>query len=487
MNKLAAAAVISLLAQSVQAQRINFNSYDLPSLGAAAVGGLREDIPAPVSDVETAGPRVTLLLNADESNRRDPVWPGYDVFGQPVLLYEAGVRSFLIAHPNPPAGYDPVFSSPRPVAVKQGPVSGLNFTFEFHFPLNGADAFAYRYKADGNPAQDVNTVVHERFHVFQETGFKPGRYGKRASEPDGEDLALAALEQKALKSAILSDGREAAAGFVAQFVAVREARYARFPDSRLPETYEERSEGTARYAEQALMLRSGVSPQPGGMGAALSRYLDWFPDVDTMSKSRYYGTGAAQGLLLDRAGRGDWKDLVAAGASPYDVTLRAFPVGDAEAVLAAAKREHGYDGLLATGLQKAAAFQKAKAAAIAAYENLPGPEWSVPSARSMGYSASSPKYKLSETETLMPVTYMVDARMEGYAFNLTNRPVVLGGHEVRFHAASAAVTLDGRPFVLADGVYRFETLSVNEAGLDVAVSRPGTLAVAGGKASVTLR
>lgn len=485
IKQLAASAVIFLSVQGAQAQRMNFNPYVLPRLDAASVKSLKADIPAPVSDVETAGPRVTLLLNADESNRRDPVWPGYDVFGQPVLLYEAGVRSFLIAHPNPPAGYAPLLSSARQVFVKPGPVPGLNFSFEFHFPVNGADSFAYRYNPGDKPSQDVHTVVHERFHVFQKTGFKPGRYGKRASEPDGEDLALAALEQKLLKSALFAEG-PAAARAIGQFIAVREARYARFPDARLAETYEERSEGTARYVERSLMLRDSVDPQPGGQAALLSWDLDSFPDIDRMSKSRYYGTGAAQGLLLDRAGRADWKQLVASGDSPYDVTRQAFPLADPGAALAGAKSEQGYDALLATGLQKAAAFKKAKAAAIAAYDALPGPEWSLPAEHVMGYSAASPSYKLSGTETLLPKMFMVDARTEGYAFNVTNRPAILAGNAVRFHAAAAAVILNGGPLVLADGVYRFESLSVSEDGLMVSVSRPGTLTVAGGKVSVEL-
>jgi hypothetical protein len=484
MKDLAVLLFIPFLAQSAQAQRLNLNSSAFQLPGTAHVRSLAGDIPAPVSDVETAGPRVTLLLNADASNRRAPVWPGYDVFGQPVLLYEAGVRSFLIAHPNPPEGYAALFQEPRQVYVKQGPIPGFNFTFQFHFPLNGADTFAYRYKADGNPAQDVHTTVHERFHVFQKT-FKPGRYGVRAGDPDGEDLAMAALEQKTLKAALFAADAETAAGYVRQFIAVREARYARFPDARLPETYEERSEGTARYVEQALMLRPEVAPQPGGQPALLARSLDFFPDIDSMTKSRYYATGASQGLLLDRAGRGDWKALVSGGASPYEVTRQAFPLSDPAAALAAARGEHGYEKLLAIGLKKAADFQAAKAAAIAAYDALPGLEWAVPSANNMGYSAASPSYKLSDKETLMPTTYMVDAKMEGYAFNVTDRPVVLGDREVRFHAAPV-VTLDGRPLQPADGVYRFETLEVSEPGLDLRVSRPGTLTVTGLKAEVTL-
>lgn len=486
VKKPAAVITLLLLASAAQAQRVNLNSSAFHGLDLAGIRAMKADIPAPVSDVETAGPRVTLLLGADESNRRDPVWPGYDVFGQPVLLYEAGVRSFLIAHPNPPAGYGPVFSSPRAVFVKQGPVPNLNFTFSFHFPVNGADSFAYRYRPDGKPEQDIRTVVHERFHVFQQTGFKPGRYGERASEPDGEDLAMAALEQKVLKSALAAGSPEAAARYLGQFVAARETRYARFPDARHQETYEERSEGTARYVEYGLMLREGLAPQPGGPAALFSAHLNWFPDVDAMEKSRYYATGAAQGLLLDRAGRGDWKARVAAGSAPYDVTSQAFAPRDAAAALADAKREHGYDALLGTGLQTAAAFQTAKAAAIAAYEAQPGIEWSAPTANDMGYSAASPSYKLNGSDTLMPKMYMIDARTDGYSLNVTDRPAVLGDGAVRFHA-SAALTLNGQPFQPADGVYRFESLTLTEAGLDLSVSRPGTLTIAGGKAEISLR
>lgn len=485
MKNLAALLIVSFIAQGAQAQRVNLNSSAFSFPAASHIRELAGGIPAPVSDVEKAGPRVTLLLGADESNRRDPVWPGYDVFGQPVLLYEAGVRSFLIAHPNPPAGYEPLFSGPRAVFVKPGPVPGLNFNFEFHFPVNGVDSFAYRYKPEGKPAQDARTLVHERFHVFQRNGFKPSKYAERTSEPDGEDLALAALEQKALKSALAAGSREAAAGYARQFLAARAARYTRFPDCQVQENREERYEGMARYTDLALMLRPEVSPEPGGMQAALSRWLDMLPDVDDMDKSRYYGTGAAQGLLLDRAGLADWKELVNSGYSPYELTLKAFPQTDAAAELARAKLEHGYDALLRDGLRKAADFQAAKSAAIAAYEALPGIEWSVPTAGRMGFSAASPQYTLPDGTTLLPEMYMIDAQMDGYRLNVNDRPAVLGGKAVRFHA-QASVLLDGRPFPLADGVYSFGSLAVTEPGLDLAVSRPGTLTVTGRKAAVTL-
>ena len=452
-----------------------------------------DTIPAPSSDLETVGPRVTLLLNADRSNRQDPGWPGDSVFGQPVLLYEAGLRSFLIAHPSPPAGYNAVLSSPQTVFEKQGPIPDLNFSFQFHRMVNKIDTFAYRYQSGDKPERDVRTIVHERFHVYQEKGFAAPTYNRRDSEPDAEDLSLAALEQKALKSALQAADPAGAARFVRQFLAVRAERYARQPDCRDQETDEERSEGMAEYLEYNLMDRPEVAALPGGVIPLIARDLDRFPTIDGMNKFRYYATGAAQGLLLDRAGRGDWKQRVAAGASLSGMAALSYPLpsGSEQVLLAEAKSEHGYGTLLLTGTQLAADFLALKARAISDYDNAPGIEWTVPvpwdKETNFGYSASNPEFKLNKTETLMPHLQVLDIRGSAFTLHFTNRPAVLG-FGVRFHAAAAAeLLLDGRPLPLADGSYPFTTLSLAEAGLNLSVSKPGTLTVAGRKAALSYR
>jgi len=450
-------------------------------------------LPVPSSDIETVGPRVTLLLNADLSNQQDPVWPGYSVFGQPILLYEAGIRSFLLAHPNPPAGYNAVLSSPQTVFEKQGPLSDLNFSFQFHRMVNKVDTFAYRYQPGDKPERDVRTIVHERFHVYQEKGFAALTYNRRDSEPDAEDLALAALEQKTLKSALQAGEPAGTSRFVRQFLAVRAERYARQPDCRDQETDEERSEGMAEYLEYNLMDRPEVAAMPGGVIPMLTRDLDRFPTIDAMGKFRYYATGAAQGLLLDRGGRGDWKQRVAAGASLSEMAAVSYPLssGSEQFLLAEAKSEHGYGTLLVTGTQLAADFLALKAGAISDYDNAPGIEWTVPvpwdKETNFGYSGSSPEFKLNKAETLMPHLQVLDIRGSAFTLHFTDRPAVLG-FGVRFHAAAAAeLLLDGRPFTPADGSYPFRTLSLAEAGLNLSVSRPGTLTVAGRKAALSYR
>lgn len=476
----AAFAVIPFQAASAQ------GALDSLLYGARAMDIQAPLPPAPVSDVETFGPSLTLLLNADRSNQLNPVWPGYSVFGQPVLLYEAGSRSFLIAHPNPPAGYAEVLASPRAVFAKMGPIPDLNFPFQFHRKVNNVDTFAYRYEPGDRPERTVSTLVHERFHVFQEKAFAAPTYKDRSGEPDAEDLALAALEQKALKSAILAPDQAAAASFAGHFLAARAARYARQPDVRDHEVDEERSEGMAMYIEENLMDRPEVAPTQNGVARSVARRLDHFPGIEDMDKGRYYGTGAAQGLLLDRAGYGRWKELVAAGASPRDLVAADYP---AAASLAEAKLEHNYEDLFRTAVKVAGDFQALKAKAISDYENSPGIEWKVEipwdKDTNFGFSGSTPDFRLNERETLMPNLSMLDVVGTAFSLHFEQRPTVLGPG-VRFHASEEAeLLLDGAAFTLAEGVHPFKTLELSDGDLSLRASRPGKLTVSGGKASVS--
>ncbi len=452
-----------------------------------------DTLPVPASDVEIAGPYVTLLLNADQSNQRAPIWPGYSVFGQPILIYEAGIRSFLLAHPNPPAGYSAVFSSPQTVFEKQGPISDLNFPFQYHRTVNNVDTFAYRYEPGEKPDRAVRTIIHERFHVYQAKGFANLTYNRRTSEPDAEDLALAALEQKTLKSALKAGDPADSSRFVRQFLAVRAERYSRQPDSRDQEIDEERLEGMAEYLEDNLMNRPEVAPKPGGVITKITARLDVFPTIDDMGKGRYYATGAAQGLLLDLGGSSDWKERVSAGASLRDMVALSYPLlsGTEQALLAEAKSAHGYSELFQTGTQVATEFQSLKARAISEYDSSPGIEWTVPvpwdKDTNFGFSGSKPDYKLNESETLMPNLYLLDVSAAAFTLHFANRPAVLGSG-VRFHAAAAAeLLLNGKPFTLLDGSHPFVTLSLTEAGLNLSISKSGTLTVMDRKAVISYR
>ena len=187
------------------------------------------------------------------------------------------------------------------------------------------------------------------------------------------------------------------------------------------------------------------------------------------------------------------QERAAAGAPLHDLIALSYPLapGSQASLLTAAKSEHGYSSLRQTGTKRAADFQALKARAVSEYENLPGIEWAVSpywdDKMQSGFSSRAPEFKLSENETLMPLLEVLDFSSPDFTLHIKDRPVIMDSG-ARFHAAAdAKLLLDGRPFALSDGIHPFQTLSLTEAGLELSVSKPGTLTVTGRKAILSYR
>lgn len=453
--------------------------------GSALRPELQHALPTAVSTAAKTAidPRVPLMIAADAANAKDPVWPGYAVLGQPLLVYEADQRSYLIGHPNPPPGYNISQTSPKTVYEKAGAIPDLQFTFQFHRQVNGVDTFAYRHETGSNAESDVHTIVHERFHVHQEDAFKRVHKPRRTSEVDAEDLTLAGLEQALLKDAINASDPLTASDYARQYLAVRAERYRLHPDCKGQEDDEERFEGMAEYVETGLLERQGLLLKRGPV-VEYSIKLARFPEIDDMDKGRYYGTGAAQGLLLDRAGPKDWKQRVQGGTGPHDVLALTYPIkGTEAALLAKAKSRSDYAALSQLGTKKAAEFQQQKAQAIAEYAAQKGREWTIEvpwtQETQFGHSSGKPEFEVGKNERLMPHMRTVDVRSDGFALHAEERPAVIGAGVRLYAAMSAVVMLDGKPFVWADGTYPFKSLTVSELGFELSITKPGTLTVAG--------
>lgn len=355
-------------------------------------------------------PLVKEILKADQSNRKDPVWPGFNLLDQPILIYEAGVRSFLIAHPNPPSGYKGVQASPHTVFEKQGEVEDLDFVYQLHRDVNGSDTFAFRMESNDQIAENLYTVVHERFHVFQQEDFKGPPAWSKYLEPSAEVLAMAALEQKALEKALSAETPQEVARYAKLFNAIRLARYQGPSVLQEVDAGQERSEGMAEYVTSVLLYRKGF-PKAGSSGRLDIIYrLQRFPNVANMKKGRHYWIGTAQGYILDEGGPADWKKRVADGEAPFDIVKEAYPVAekDLPTLLAKAKSELGYMALLAKAAKIDGEFQKAKARAIADYAALPGIEltvsipWSPDNKVQVLHSSDGTNYDIDEQKTLIP-------------------------------------------------------------------------------------
>lgn len=157
-------------------------------------------------------------------------------------------------------------------------------------------------------------AVHEAFHVFAWSRREEGRWfgaGERSflvsSYPvfDVENERGVILEGRLLREALAPSSEADRARVVDQFLAVRESRHRRIGHEMAEfEAEAEMNEGLAEYAQIRAREAAGrvVDDAP-----SLRRLENLAGDPDRSIRLRFYSTGPAMALLLDRIGPPDWK------------------------------------------------------------------------------------------------------------------------------------------------------------------------------------
>jgi hypothetical protein len=325
-----------------------------------------------------------LLAEAHEvwgliSSPGNPIWPGWDASGTPLLLYLPGQQDVLINHPHPPDGFVPYegpvqFPGWR-ILVKNGPtlieLDGQNTSKEVEGiqtlvvadPLSSLRANVSSLLQDARPAADkvrslglfnlatdpygqLATVVHEGFHVYQD---------KVAPDKGAEDMLLLyypvlsaqnnvgfALEGTALNQALHAANPAALRHAAVRWLAVRRDRRASLPPKAAEyEDGVEFTEGLAKYTEYRLFqVLEGRQPGPAILWAqGFNGYASLAPQrqqlvermVQNMSgvinvnndpygtaplRMRLYYSGMAEGVMLDQLSP-NWKSRIFAA----DVSL----------------------------------------------------------------------------------------------------------------------------------------------------------------------
>lgn len=414
-------------------------------------------------------------------------WPGYYLLAQPVLLCRDGGGCLLIGSSSAPAGYSPFRAEGFPefsVFASSSPPPGLQAVFYLDLPLGGARVFACRYGEGDSPLEVVNTVVHERFHAFQD-----GKGGTRRafarldpavtpdiSEITAENLALAALEEKLLARALLDGRRDAEA--VKDFVAVRLQR-GELAGRRWTalDNYLERVEGTAEYAAgriKELGSADGGVFTPAALAAELLKGRADGYSAGHLLRGRQYQTGAAIGLLLDRRAS-DWKRRVAAGEYPFDILAAEAEVSPAErrSRLNSVKRELDYGQELRYAGYAAESIRAEMAAASADFTAYAGPRLVL----GVRYGDDTKVSFTSET------TYMINERTELFkdnplyefadpAVNLLARDSTLRVYSGEDGKDLIEVLLSSAPAVTAGG-RGVSPGPIPEEMFDVSVTAPG--------------
>ncbi len=438
--------------------------------------------------------RIALVLEADAALKADPVWPGFRLIDQPLAVELSGARSVLVAHPNAPKEFSRLRSHAVPVAIRDGMLPDFKFGWDVDYRVGGISAFAFRWSSTLAGVEDLDTLVHERFHVFQKTAFQ--RSGSAGSYPEAgpDNLALAALEQRALSKALTATSVSDRLAAGRMFVAIRRIRNDRWGRAiRSIEDWEEQSEGTAEYVTKVLLARPAFRRGEGIGGAApIIARLEGMPGPTGLGKSRAYGVGAALGFLLDRECVTGWHDSVTAGNPIAELAARAFAVAPSEtvAVAAAAKSEFGYAELLEsarTALRREAGMLDRL---LAQYQGDPGIELRVttPSvSHSARYSAVGRSYPLPDGSTFRPATAELVIQEPGFSLTVRERPMtfVVDGGGYRFKISSdTRVTLDGRDIGLAAARLKFTRLHMSATGFELTIDLPGLLNVDAAAAAI---
>ena len=285
-----------------------------------------EAVVARLAAVESAVVRVTAA-------HPDAIWPAFRPDTIPVLYVVRDEGVLLLNWPAaaPPDAFAPIPGRPhagwqsaavRTAASTSTALAGRSAAQVFVFPA-------------ANDALLFGTTVHEAFHVFERWRAAPGRRfgsGENAflvsTYPvfDARNEAGVALEGRLLARALAArtpgEMREAAQ----EAVAAREARH-RALGSELAdfETQGELNEGLAEYAlVRSLELAAADTTLPWRADAAEEvrrhqlRLDSLTSNVSQSLRLRFYVTGPAMGMILDRLAGPAWRPTLEQG----DLTLQ---------------------------------------------------------------------------------------------------------------------------------------------------------------------
>ena len=255
----------------------------------------------------------------------DAIWPAFRPDTIPVLYVVPDRGVLLLNWPSvePPDGFATIAGVPH--AGWQG--AAARSAASTSTALAGRSAAQVVVFPDADDAVLFGTTVHEAFHVFERSAEREGRRfgaGENSflvtSYPvfDQRNEAGVALEGRLLARAVAARTRDALREAAQEFVAAREARhrvlgreFAEF------ETQAELNEGLAEYAlVRALELAADDPALPWRADAAAelahrrARLDSLTANLRQSLRFRFYATGPAMGLILDRLAGPTWRSAL---------------------------------------------------------------------------------------------------------------------------------------------------------------------------------
>ena len=270
-------------------------------------------------------------------------------------------------------------------------------------PLPGAGSAAWRAASDrgaanssafidSRPVAQMNVsttdraallglTLHEAFHAFERASIREGlRFGRGenaalvASYPafDAANEAGMALEGRILAAALRAGSDAEVRRLLREYSAVRASRARALPPQMAEyEDMAELNEGLAEYVQvkDEQLFEGGPEQQ------AMMRLLDDLTgSTDISFRRRYYVTGAALGLLLDRLVGPGWKTrLVDQNLTLAELAAQVSSAHvEEEAARRAAQRAFDYDALVERAMLQTAALRAQRRHLVDSLMGRPG-------------------------------------------------------------------------------------------------------------------
>lgn len=445
---------------------------------------------------------VKFLRAAERSS-----WPGYRPDAEPFLIEfdqdgDGGI-SILVAATDVPKGFAPVPSldtETRRVLWRTGTSQIADRSMKAK-PGSPYPVYFKRYRIQDGKESDaaLGVMLHELFHIHQDKTFAETAAADAVPYDDPESLASLYIEHTLLARALNDDlgWREPAM----DFLALRNERRRLRPQTIAPEDFHERYEGTAAYFE--------LSGAPRGQGEAVGRsrtilkLMRHLRDNHRSHRSRYYPSGAAMGMLLDRA-EAPWKSPVAGGASLFALLSDALPMSTADR---AARLKRVRASYRIAALSKGTADilngeteQRRKSHA----DFMRLGRWTVTVTAPQGTAVTDhvcvdfPKANFEDGTEIADVEFCSVRIKEDLSLDFRQSAIMDSLHvydrslsskrrtpTIKFPLATAAqITLDGSPWRPADVSRNFKSLTMSDGRSSLVIRSPGRIGVLGREITV---
>lgn len=323
---------------------------------------------------------VVQMLDALTGDTENPVWPGYDLALQPLVLTFENGHIYGLNLREKGDNWQAIKLETKEIFYS--PIDHWGVTqahMHPEFPIDDQKAYVFRMDLIKDDMMPFLVLIHERFHHHQFEAFTPSTPSEGYLDHlNVDNIALMQLEERLLIDFLLAE-KDQKEEIIKDFFAVNKTRQQLLEPSSLNwERDQQRMEGLADYVSVKLFDEKPILPGFNGelyLFSLLKSYVNDENVAERAMKWRHYGVGATMGYALDFLKADDWKQKIATqGIGQFEIMEKTLQLSPEEIQKRVKKAKQAYQfnnlkQIAATSLSK---YQKEIASAYRQYEEIEG-------------------------------------------------------------------------------------------------------------------